>query len=69
MTNKHGTNEILREYNSDGNLVYEFFRYDNGFTYERSYDDQGNEIRYRNSNDVYAINDVQITKEQYDNTK
>jgi hypothetical protein len=69
MTNKNGTNEILREYNSDGNLVYEFCRYDNGFTYERSYDDQGNELRYRNSNEFYAINDVYITKEQYDNTK
>ena len=49
MLNKNGKREDLCEYHENGELAYEFYEGSEGFSYESTYDENGNELTYRNS--------------------
>lgn len=44
MKNALGKEEDLKLYNKNGDLVYKFYKDFDGFWYERTYDDKGNEL-------------------------
>ena len=48
MKNKLGKRENLREYHENGKLAYEFV-VSNDYPYERTFDDQGRQTSYKNS--------------------
>ena len=50
MKNILGTQEDLRLYNKAGNLVYRFTTNSNGYSWEYTYDSNGNELTFKNSN-------------------
>ena len=49
MKNVFGKQKELKLYNSKGDLVYEFYKNDD-YYWEYTYDDQGNQLTYENSN-------------------
>jgi len=49
MKNIKGTEENLNLFNENGIKVYEYFKNSYGFSYERTYDSQGNELTFKNS--------------------
>lgn len=49
MKNILGTTENLELFNKEGKLVYEFCKDSDGFSYECTYDSNGNELTYKNS--------------------
>ena len=49
MKNILGTQENLKLYNKDGNLVYRFTTNSNGYSWEYTYDSNGNELTFKNS--------------------
>ena len=50
MTNILGTEENLELFNKDGVRVYEYRKNSNGYSYECTYDSNGNELTFKNSN-------------------
>ena len=52
MKNILGTTENLELFNKEGKLVYEFENESNGSRYERTYDSNGNELTYKDSNGI-----------------
>ena len=46
-----GKDELLR-FNKEGKKVYKFYKYSDGFSYEYTYDSNGNILTYKNSNDI-----------------
>ena len=50
MKNIQGTEENLELFNENGIKVYEYFKDSNGYWYECTYDSNGNELTYKNSN-------------------
>ena len=49
MKNILGTQEDLKLYNKAGNLVYKFTKDSDGYSWERTYDENGNELTYKDS--------------------
>jgi len=49
MKNALGKKNNLQLYNDNGVLVYKFYRHYQGFWYEYTYDDLGNELIYKDS--------------------
>ena len=49
MKNILGTQENLNLYNKAGNLVYKFTKNSHGDSYERTYDENGNELTFKDS--------------------
>ena len=49
MKNILGTTEKLKLYDKDQNLIYMFYKNSNGFSYESTYDSNGNVLTYKNS--------------------
>ena len=52
MKNILGTTEDLTFYNKEGALVYEFYAFSDGYSYERTYDENGDMLTYKNSEGV-----------------
>ena len=52
MKNIQGTEENLELFNDNGKQVYEYFKHTFGFSYECTYDSQGNELTYKDSDGV-----------------
>ena len=50
MKNILGTQENLKLYNKDGNLVYRFTTNSNGYSLEKTYDGDGNQLTFKDSN-------------------
>jgi YD repeat-containing protein len=50
MKNILGTTESLDLFDKENRLVYEFIKSSNGFSYERTYDSNGNQLTYKDSN-------------------
>jgi len=50
MKNIQGKKEDLKLYNDKGVLVYKYYTHSNGFWFERTYDDNGNELTCKYSN-------------------
>ena len=50
MKNIQGKEEDLKLFDEKGNLVYEFFKISDGFWTEITYDSNGNELTYIDSN-------------------
>ena len=66
MKNKYGTTLNIEERNPKGYLVYRFFAIENDDYVEHTYDDDGNELTYRNSDGDYEIRREEVTKEEYE---
>ena len=66
MKNKYGTTLNIEERNSKGYLVYTFFSIENDDYVEYTYDDNGIELTYRNSDGDYEIRREKVTKEEYE---
>ena len=49
MKNKLGTNEYLEERHSNGKKSYEYCVGSNGFSWEYTYDENGNALTFKNS--------------------
>ena len=49
MRNKLGKNESLEERHSNGEMSYKYYIDSNGYSYERTYDENSNELTYKNS--------------------
>ena len=49
MKNILNTTENLEFYDKKGNLVYVYFKYSGGYSYEKTYNQQGNVLTYKNS--------------------
>ena len=49
MKNILGTQEELRLYNKAGAMIYKFIKVIDGYSYERTYDKNGNKLTYKNS--------------------
>lgn len=65
MKNILGTTENLELFNKEGKLVYEFCKDSDGFSYECTYDSNGNKLTYKNSNGVTRGFDIpEYTMEQ-----
>ena len=60
MKNKLGKKENLKEYHKNGKLAYQFTVVSDVYSWEATYDNQGNETSYKNS-------DGFSTKATYDN--
>jgi hypothetical protein len=52
MKNLLGTTDNLQLFDKENRLVYEFIKSSNGFSYERTYDSNGKELTYKDSNGV-----------------
>ena len=52
--------------NSD-EVAFERFEDSNGFSYECTYDEQGNELTYKDSNDYFRIKGEEVTEEEFNN--
>ena len=50
MKNLLGTTDNLQLFDKENRLVYEFIKSSNGFSYERTYDSNGNQLTYKDSN-------------------
>ena len=50
MKNILGNTNNLELFNKKGKKLYEFITYSNGFSYERTYDEKGNVLTYKDSN-------------------
>ncbi len=50
MKNIFGKEESLKLYNDDGNLVYKYYINSRDFSYEDTFDSNGEVLTYRNSN-------------------
>ena len=48
--------------NSD-EVAFERFEDSNGFSYECTYDEQGNELTYKDSNDYFRIKGEEVTED------
>jgi hypothetical protein len=66
MKNKYGTTLNIEERNSKGYLVYTFFSIENDDYVEYTYDNNGIELTYRNSDGDYEIRREEVTKEEYE---
>ena len=66
MKNKYGTTLNIEERNSKGYLVYTFFSIENDDYVEYTYDNNGIELTYRNSDGDYEIRREKVTKEEYE---
>jgi YD repeat-containing protein len=53
MKNIFGKQKELELFNKEGKLVYEF-KNSNGYWYEYTYDDKGNELTFKNSNGYWS---------------
>ena len=49
MKNIFNTEENLELFNENGIKVYKYFKNSNGFSYERTYDSNGNELTHKDS--------------------
>ena len=49
MKNILGTTEDLDLYNKEGVMVYSFYKYPNGHWHEYTYDSNGKELTYKDS--------------------
>jgi YD repeat-containing protein len=49
MKNILGTEENLELFNENGVRVYEYFKFSDGYSYECTYDSNGNILTYKNS--------------------
>ena len=49
MKNIKGTEENLDLFDKNGKKVYEYFKKSNGFSFEYTYDSQGNKLTYKDS--------------------
>ena len=49
MKNIFNTEENLKLFNENGIKVYKYFKNSNGFSYERTYDSNGNELTHKDS--------------------
>jgi hypothetical protein len=58
MKNIFGTTENLELFDKDGKIVYEFYKGSDGYSFEITYDSNGNELTYKNSNGVSRGFDV-----------
>ena len=54
MLNKNGNTENLEEYHSNGKLSYQFLKRSNGYSYEYTFDKNGNTLTYKNSKGYYC---------------
>jgi len=54
MKNIQGTEENLNLFNENGIKVYKYFKNSYGFSYERTYDSQGNELTFKNSKGTWC---------------
>ena len=54
MKNILGTQENLSLYNKDGNLIYEFCKNSSSYSYEKTYDENGNELTFKDSNGFWC---------------
>ena len=52
MKNIQGTEENLELFNENGIKVYEYFKDSDGHSYDRTYDSNGKELTYKNSDGV-----------------
>jgi hypothetical protein len=52
MKNILGKTENLELFDKDGKRVYGFYKGSDAYSYERTYDLNGNELTYKNSNGV-----------------
>ena len=51
MKNKLGKIENLKEYHKNGKLAYEFKVKSDGYSWEKTFDDRGNQTSYQDSRD------------------
>ena len=49
MKNKLGKSENLEECHSNGEMSYMYYINSSGYSYERTYDENGNRLTYKNS--------------------
>jgi len=71
MKNLLGKEKNLKLYNDKGGLVYKFYESYNGRWIERTYDNNGNELTYKDSNgywfeSTYDDQGIQLTYEDSD---
>ena len=52
MLNKNGNTEDLKEYHENGGVSYHFVKLSNDYSYESTYDKNGDELTFRNSEGV-----------------
>ena len=53
MKNIEGTEENLELFDENGIVFYEYLKYPSGHSYEYTYDSNGNELTYKNSNGTW----------------
>ncbi len=58
MKNILGTTENLELFDKVGKIVYNFYKDSKGYSYEYTYDSNGNELTYKDSNGVTRGFDV-----------
>jgi hypothetical protein len=51
MKNIQGKEEGLKLFNENGVMVYEFYKNSPGYTWEKTYDSNGNELTFKDSNE------------------
>ena len=66
MKNILGTTENLQLFDKEGRIVYDFCKTSDGFSYERTYNSDGNKLTYKNSDGfsceyTYDSNGNQLT--------
>jgi YD repeat-containing protein len=71
MKNILGTEKDLELFNKEGKRVYWFRKDSDGYSWERTYDSNGNELTYKNSNGyswetTYDSNDYVLTYKDSD---
>jgi hypothetical protein len=49
MKNIFGTTENIELFNKDGRQIYSFYKNSNGYSYQYTYDSDGNQLTYKNS--------------------
>ena len=54
MKNILGTSEDLKQYHSNGALKYKYFKNSDGCSWERTYDEKGNQLTFKDSKGDYS---------------
>lgn len=48
-------------------VAFERFKNSNGYSYESTYDDKGNELTFKNSKGYFSIKDKEVSKQEFEN--
>jgi hypothetical protein len=67
MVNKYGKKKKLIQYHSNERMSYNFDIDTDGYCFEYTYDDKGNELTYKNSDGFEAVGTklIELTKNDY----